>query len=90
MQKKKRNSRTNWDKVDSVADSEIDYGDIPELDNQFWKEAKLVMPETKKKVTIRLDNEVIDWFKSHGKGYQTKINAVLKSYIQAQSEINLR
>ncbi len=84
MQKKKRNSKTNWEKVDSVSDNGIDYTDIPELDKRFWEEAKLVMPESKKKVTIRLDNDVINWFKGHGKGYQTKINAVLKSYIQAQ------
>ena len=84
--KKKRNSQTDWEKVDSVSDSNIDYSDIPKLDDKFWNEAKLEMPETKKKVTIRLDNDVINWFKSSGKGYQTKINAVLKSYIQAQSK----
>ena len=85
MQKKKRTSRTDWGKVDKISDNEINYSEIPELNKRFWKEAKLVMPENKTKVTIRLDNEVIDWFKSHGKGYQTKINAVLKSYIEAQS-----
>lgn len=85
MQEKKRTSITDWGKVDKISDNEINYSEIPELDKRFWKEAKLVMPENKTKVTIRLDNEVIDWFKSHGKGYQTKINAVLKSYIEAQS-----
>ncbi len=85
MQKKKRVSKTDWEKVDLIPDSDIDYSEIPELDKRFWKEAKLVMPENKTKVTIRLDNDVISWFKSRGKGYQTKINAVLKSYIQAQS-----
>ena len=72
-------------KVGSIQDSDIDYSEIPELNEQFWKEAKLVMPEMKTNVTIRLDNDVISWFKSRRKGYQTKINAVLKSSIQAQS-----
>ncbi len=85
MQKKKRASKTDWEKVDSISEREIKYSEIPELDKRFWKEAELVMPENKTKVTIRLDNDVISWFKSHGKGYQTKINTVLKSYIQAQS-----
>ena len=85
MQKKKRASKTDWEKVDSISEREINYSEIPELDKRFWKEAELVMPENKTKVTIRLDNDVINWFKSHGKGYQTKINTVLKSYIQAQS-----
>ena len=85
MQKKKRTSKTDWEKVDSISEREINYSEIPELDKRFWKEAELVMPENKTKVTIRLDNDVINWFKSHGKGYQTKINTVLKSYIQAQS-----
>lgn len=85
MQKKEKDSKTDWEKVDSVSDSKIDYSEIPELDEQFWKNATLVLPENKTKVTIRLDNDVVAWFKSQGKGYQTKINAVLKSYIQAQS-----
>ncbi|MBU2515576.1 BrnA antitoxin family protein [bacterium] len=85
MQKKKRASKTDWEKVDSISEREIKYSEIPELNKRFWKEAELVMPENKTKVTIRLDNDVINWFKSHGKGYQTKINTVLKSYIQAQS-----
>ena len=64
-------------------DKEIDYSDIPETDENFWKNAKLVMPANKSRISIRLDQEVLEWFKSLGKGYQTKINAVLKSYMDA-------
>ena len=67
-------------------DADIDYSEIAELDDKFWKKAQLILPEKKVKVTMRLDPEVLNWFKNQGKGYQTKINAVLKSYIQAHSK----
>ncbi len=62
-------------------------GGIPELDEAFWKNTNLVMPENKVKVTMRLDPEVLNWFKAQGKGHQTKINAVLKSYVQAHTKV---
>lgn len=61
----------------------IDYSDIPETDENFWKNATIHMPRSKKSLTIRLDSEIIEWFKAEGTGYQTKINAVLQAYIQA-------
>lgn len=66
-----------------MKDSEIDYSDIPELDEVFFKNAKLVLPEPKTAVSIRLDKDVLAWFKKQGGGYQTKINAVLKTYVKA-------
>ena len=69
--------------IESIPESKIDYSDIPELDDSFWSNAKIEYPENKKPVTLRLDKDVLDWFKSAGKGYQTRINAVLKSYMEA-------
>jgi len=86
MPKKKESSQTDWSKVDAVEDTAIDYSEIPKLDEHFWKNAKMVFPENKVKVTMRLDPDVLRWFKKQGKGYQTKINAVLKSYIQANEK----
>ena len=86
MPKKKRTSQSDWARVDAMKDTDIDYSEIPELDDEFWKNAQLVMPENKVKVTMRLDPDVLNWFKSQGRGYQTKINAILKSYIQAHSK----
>lgn len=88
MPKKKRFSQSDWARVDAMADTDIDYSEIPELDKEFWKNAQLVMPENKVKVTMRLDPDVLNWFKMQGKGYQTKINAILKSYIQAHSKVS--
>ena len=44
------------------------------------------MPEPKDRLTIRLDHDVVEWLKKHGKGYQTRINAILRSYRKAQSD----
>ena len=58
----------------------------PIADETFWQNASVVMPEGKEKVTIRLDKEVLRWFKAQGKGYQSRINAVLRSYVSAQTK----
>lgn len=50
------------------------------------KDLCLELPEPKTRITIRLDGEVVDWFKGQGRGYQTKINAVLKAYMKAQKQ----
>ena len=67
----------------AIKEEEIDYSDIPELDESFWETAVVEYPEKKKPVTLRLDADVLEWFKSKGKGYQTRINAVLRSYVDA-------
>ncbi len=79
----KKRSRTNWAKIDALKDSEIDFSDIPELGKAFFKRAVLRLPEAKTAVTIRLDRQVLDWFKAKGPGYQTRINALLRAYMEA-------
>ena len=74
---------TDWDRLNRKDDDEIDYSDIPETDNGFWESAKVVLPKPKSRISIRLDNDVLEWFKASGKGYQTRINAVLRSYVEA-------
>ena len=66
--------------LSSRADDQIDYGDIPELDEEFWKNARLVEPDLTQSVTIRVKKSVLDAYKSLGKGYQTRMNAVLETY----------
>ena len=79
----KKRSRTNWAKIDTLKDSEIDFSDIPELGKAFFKRATLRLPEPKTAVTIRLDRQVLNWFKTKGPGYQTRINALLRAYMEA-------
>ena len=76
-------SKKRLDELKKIQNSDIDYSNIPELDKDFWDNAKLVLPEKKISVSIRLDNDLLYWFKQQGHGYQTKINSVLKSYMQA-------
>jgi uncharacterized protein (DUF4415 family) len=76
------------EELQSIPDSAIDFSEIPELDEAFWKEAKIVKPKTKKSVSLRLDNDVLDWFKAQGKGYQSLINSVLRSYVEHQIKLN--
>ena len=72
------------DELAALPDDEIDTSDIPELDDEFWQKAVLILPEGKERLTLRLDRDVVDFFKRGGRGYQTRINAVLRAYIKAQ------
>jgi uncharacterized protein (DUF4415 family) len=83
----KKRSRTNWGKIEALKDREIDFSDIPEQGKAFFKRAVLRLPEAKTAVTIRLDRQVLDWFKAKGPGYQTRINALLRAYMEAHKEV---
>lgn len=63
-------------RIDAIREEDIDYSDIPELDDDFFKKAK------KSSVTVRLDSDMVEWFKSQGKGYQTRMNAVLRAFYE--------
>ena len=72
----------------SIPDSAIDLSDIPELDENFWNEAEMIQPKNKKAVSLRVDRDVLDWFKGQGKGYQSLMNSVLKSYVEHQTRVS--
>jgi uncharacterized protein (DUF4415 family) len=75
--------------LQTMPDEEIDCSDIPELDEEFFQNAKLVerKPRTEA-ISIRIDLEVLEWFRSHAKekGYQTLINDVLRTYVSSQQK----
>ena len=61
--------------------------DAPEAESlgvDFWKNARVVMPIGKTSVHLRLDNDIVDWFKTQGKGHLTRMNSVLRAYVEAQ------
>ena len=65
-----------------MKDSEIDYTDSPATNEEFWQEAIVNIPLTKVPVTIRLESDVLDWYKQQiPRGYQTLINHVLRKYM---------
>jgi len=80
--------RTDWERLRKITDAGIrkaiaeDPDAAPELDEEFWKKAVLVRVTKKLPMTVRLDADVLAWFRAQGKGYQTRINAVLRSYMQ--------
>ena len=67
-------------------EGDIDFSDIPELDETFWRNAELVEPDTTEQITMRVKRSVLDYFRAPGRGYQTRINRVLESYVRAQRE----
>jgi uncharacterized protein (DUF4415 family) len=77
---------TDFKRLRAMRDSEIDFSDIPKLGKSFWATARLTLPEPKDRLTIRVDHDVVQWLKRHGKGYQTRINAILRSYMEAQTD----
>ena len=72
-------SKTNWKKLQRANDAEINYTDSPATTEDFWKDAQLFMPSDKVPLSLRLGQDVVNFFKTQGRGYQTKMNAVLKS-----------
>jgi len=82
----KKSSSTDLERIDAMRDEDIDTSDIPPLDEEFFKKATIRMPERKSSVTLRVDKEVLEWFRAQGKGYQSRMNAVLKAYMKAQRE----
>ena len=80
--------RTDWGRVAALSDGEIaaavaDDPDAASL-NIDWSRAEIVVPPRKVPVSIRLDTDVLDYFKHDGAGYQSRINAVLRSYMTAR------
>ncbi len=81
-------SRTDWELVESLTDEDIErsIADDPDWDgfrDIDWSRAELVLPQPKAAISIRLDPDVLAFFKAGGKGYQSRINAVLRSYVKA-------
>ena len=76
-------SKKRLKQLKAIKDEDIDYSDIPELEENFWQKVEVRLPEAKTGVYIRLDGDVLDWLKSQGKGYQTRINAILRAYYEA-------
>lgn len=64
----------------SRPDEQIDYSEIPPLDDDFWKKARLVEPDKTQQITLRVKKSVIDAYKATGKGYQSRMNVVLETY----------
>ena len=83
---KKFTGNTDWEALQTMEEKEIDYSDNPATDENFWKNTELVILQ-KKAISIRLDQDVFDWFKQQGRGYQSRMNAVLRLYMENKKTI---
>jgi uncharacterized protein (DUF4415 family) len=81
----KRRSRTDWKRIDALRDSDIDFSEIPELGPDFFARA-IIWPGPKKQITLRIDPDVLTFFRKQGRGYQTVINGILRKYMEARKE----
>ena len=79
-----KRSKKRLNEIKNLPDSSINYSEIPELDNTFWEKATVQLPIKKKAISLRIDEDILDWYKSVGSGYQTLMNTVLKSYCEYQ------
>ena len=86
MKKRFERPLTAQDLAD-LPDEAIDLSDIPEVTEEMFKRGRVVYPhERKKQLTVRLDPDIVDWFRAQGKGYQTHMNAVLRAYVRTRMQ----
>ena len=85
-----RKSQTDLDRVDKIKDNDIDLSDNPEITPEMFAKSivrKGLKPiKRKAQITLRIDEDVLTWFKNQGPGYQTHINSLLKAYKEAHQE----
>ncbi len=83
----KNTSQTNWAKLETMTDEEIDTSDIPPLDEKFFANARLRMPRGKVAVTVSVEKDVSDWYQAQGEDSKALMSAALKIYAEAHREI---
>jgi len=80
-------SQTDWARLDAMTDKDIDLSDSPEITPEMFARAVVrrgLKPAPKKEqITLRVDSDVLTWFREQGRGYQTQINALLRAYMEA-------
>ena len=75
-------SKTDWARVDATRDEDIDLSEVPELTEEWFRNA-VRWPPRKEQITLRLDPDVLQFFRKRGRGYQTGINRALRVYMNA-------
>ena len=79
---------TDWEKVGGLSDAEIEAmaaedDDALPTDEAYWKDAQRTLPKPKKYIHAGFDADVIEFFKAQGRGYQTRMNAILRHYMES-------
>ena len=79
-----RKGETDWEWLENQDAAGVEPEVDPEEGEVDWSQARVVMPPSKQIISVRIDRDVLAFFKSQGRGYQTRINAVLRSYMEAK------
>lgn len=86
-----RKGKTDWKRLEGLRDADIckaaksDPDAAPVASREWLRRAKLLEPQPKMPVSMRLDEDVVKWFRARGRGYQTRINAVLRAYVESHT-----
>lgn len=87
-------SATDWERIEAMTDDGIDLSDIPEVTPEQFARAVIrrgLKPKVRKaQLTLRVDDDVLGWFRAQGRGYQTQINALLRAYMEAHRTQNAK
>ena len=82
--------RTNWDKIDAMTGTKLEASiraDVDDVQSEpDWTQAIVGIPAPKEHINIRIDHDVLQWFRSNGKGYQTLMNNVLRAFVQTRQQ----
>lgn len=81
-----KTSSTDWERIDAMTDDQIDYSDSPKISRELFitgiRKSGKRTSEVKEAISIRLDKDVLEWFRARGRGYQSEVNALLRVYMQ--------
>jgi uncharacterized protein (DUF4415 family) len=91
----KNTSKTDWQRLINMTEEDIEKNamsdpDAALTDEKFWKNAEVILPRKKVSVSIRLDADVVEWFKQPDHPYQTLINSVLRTFVEHQKKAQRR
>ena len=80
---------TDWARLDAMTEAEIEQQAVEDMaehgiEPDWMDHATVLIPHAKKRITVRLDHDIVAWLKAQGRGYQTRINAILRAYVATQ------
>lgn len=85
-QNSRRTSQTDWERLARMTDDEIDYSDIPALDDSFFENATL-RSQRKQRISLQVDADIIAWFAEQNQNYKQQMSLILKQYVEQQRQL---
>lgn len=84
--RRKGKGQTDWERLRREQEAGLEPDSDPDEGEFDWSQARVVMPPSKQAISVRIDRDVLEFFRAQGRGYQTRINAVQRSYMEAKRE----